>query len=136
MRQMYVCCPMFIYKPCEAIERKKHEISHINPRCTRTCTALVVMAAYPLCVASPCIIWFVYSGLCPAIAGLRDEKHLGETDAYACRHLTPKAYIISSAHAIETPPPPHSVARPRVLPRFFMAYRSVTMMRQPVDPTG
>jgi len=29
--------------------------------------------------------------------------------------------IISNAHAIDTPPPPQSVARPKVSPLFFMA---------------
>ena len=37
---------------------------------------------------------------------------------------------------MDTPPPPQRVARPRVLPRFFMAWMSVTMIRQPVAPTG
>ena len=40
------------------------------------------------------------------------------------------------AHAIDTPPPPQSVAMPKDWPRFFRAYSSVTMIRHPVAPTG
>ncbi len=37
---------------------------------------------------------------------------------------------------MDTPPPPQRVASPSVLPRFFIAWMSVTMIRQPVAPTG
>lgn len=36
-------------------------------------------------------------------------------------HQAGSRQIISSAVAMDTPPPPQRVARPSVLPRFFMA---------------
>lgn len=45
-------------------------------------------------------------------------------------------HIISRTVAMDTPPPPHRVAMPRFLPRFFMAYISDTMILAPVHPTG
>ena len=45
-------------------------------------------------------------------------------------------YRISRTVASETPPPPQSVAMPRVFPRFFIAWMRVTMIRHPVEPTG
>ena len=44
--------------------------------------------------------------------------------------------IISRTVASDTPPPPQRVAIPRVFPRFCMAWRRVTMIRHPVEPTG
>lgn len=43
---------------------------------------------------------------------------------------------ISMAQAMDTPPPPHSVASPRDLPVRRSSYISVIMIRAPVAPTG
>lgn len=56
-----------------------------------------------------------------------DAESLTGDESFGRRPVTPFSsriiadYIISTAVAMETPPPPHRVARPRLLPRFFMA---------------
>lgn len=72
----------------------------------------------------------------PAFAALRESTPSRQAQGELTLVPQLRDYSISMAVAMETPPPPHRVARPSVFLRFFIAWMSVTMIRLPVAPTG